>query len=85
MDRTQKEQLKDIRAFFLKGLSPQGGSFLVASIADLLSEGLSVDEIAALASFLAAISQIMSYIASQMELNTGSSQPEITDVTDTIT
>ena len=42
MDKNQKDKLKDFRAFFLKGLPPQGGSFIVASIADVLSEGLSV-------------------------------------------
>jgi hypothetical protein len=74
MDRHQKDQLKDIRSFFLKGLPPQGGSFLVASIADVLSEGLTVEETIALASFMGSISQLLAYIAAQTTLNRGSGQ-----------
>lgn len=69
MDRYDTEKLKDIRAFFLKGLSPQGGTFVIASIADVLSEGLTVEETIALASFLGTIGQMLSYIAAQTALN----------------
>ena len=72
MDRYEKEKLKDIRAFFLKGLSPQGGSYVIASIADVLSEGLNIEETIALASFLGSIGQMLSYIAAQTALNTDS-------------
>lgn len=71
MDRSQKEKIKDISAFFLKGLPPQGGTFLVASIADILAEGLTLDEIITLASFLGSISQLLAYIAAQTTLNKG--------------
>ena len=78
MDRYQKEKIKDIRAFFLKGLPPQGGTFLVASIADILAEGLAIDEIITLASFLGSISQLLAYIAAQTELNKGDGRVELT-------
>jgi hypothetical protein len=77
MDRFQKEKLKDIRTFFLKGLPPQGGTFLVASIADILSEGLTTEEIITLASFMGAISQMLAYIAAQTALNNNSQQTDI--------
>lgn len=78
MDRNQKEKLKDIKAFFLKGLSPQAGPFLVASVASVLSEGLTIEEIVALASFMGSISQMMAYIAAQTALNANGKQPGIT-------
>jgi hypothetical protein len=74
MDKFQKDKINDIMAFFLKGLSPQGGSFVVASIADVLSDGLSIDETVTLSSFLGAISQMLAYIAAQRELNKNSNQ-----------
>lgn len=85
MDRYQKEKLKDIRAFFLKGLSPQGGSFLVASIADVLTEGLTVEEIIALAAFLGSIGQTMAYIAAQTALNKDPKNVSITIEDKTVT
>lgn len=81
MDRNQKEKIKDIRAFFLKGLSPQGGTFIVSSIADVLSEGLTIEETITLASFMGAISQMLAYIAAQTTLNKGSEQVEDQTVT----
>jgi hypothetical protein len=77
MDRNQKEKLKDFRAFFLKGLPPQGGSFLVASIADVLSEGLTIEELIALAAFMGSISQMLAYIAAQTTLNKNSSSRQV--------
>lgn len=69
MDRYQQEKLKDIRKFFLKGIPPQGGSFLISSIADVLADGLTVEETVSLASFMGAISQMLAYIAAQTTLN----------------
>lgn len=69
MDRSQRDEIKKIRAFFLKGISPQGGAFLVASIADILSDGLTIEETVALAGFLGSISQTMGYISAQRALN----------------
>jgi hypothetical protein len=85
MDRYQKEKLMDIKAFFLKGLPPQGGTFLVASIADVLSEGLTVDEIIALASFLGSIGQLLGYIAAQKTINMGSKNVTLTVDDNTVT
>lgn len=81
MDRYQREKIKDIRTFFLKGLSPQGGSFIVSSIADVLSEGLTIEETITLASFMGAISQMLAYIAAQTTLNKGGEQVEDQTVT----
>ena len=85
MDSNQKKKLQDFRAFFLKGLPPQGGSFLVASIADILSEGLTIEELIALASFMGSISQMLAYIAAQTTLNKNSRQVKITVEDQTVT
>lgn len=85
MDRFQKDKLKDFRAFFLKGLPPQGGSFLVASIADVLSEGLTIEETIALASFMGSISQMLAYIAAQTTLNRSGQQNNGTAEDQTVT
>ena len=85
MDRYQKEKLMDIRTFFLKGLSPQGGTFVIASIADVLAEGLTGEETVALASFLGSIGQLMGYIAAQTALNKSKKQMTITVDDKTIT
>jgi hypothetical protein len=85
MDRVQIEKIKEIRAFFLKGLSPHGGTFLVASIADVITDGLTVDETVALASFLGSISQLMAYIAAQTTINKGSKQVKLSIEDNTVT
>ena len=85
MDRFQTEKLKDIRAFFLKGLSPQGGSFIVSSIADVLSEGLTPEETLALAGFMGSISQMLAYIVAQKALNKNPKQVKLTVDDNTVT
>jgi hypothetical protein len=69
LDKHQEDNLKEIRSFILKGMSYQRGSLLIISIANILVDGLSNDEIDVLSNFLQSVGQIMSYIVSQKDLN----------------
>lgn len=69
MDKSQEESLKQLRCYIKKGMSYQNGSLLIISIANVLADGLDSNEINALGSFIQSVGQIMSYIASQKDLN----------------
>jgi hypothetical protein len=76
MEKSQEENLIQVRSFFMKGMCEQGGTVLIASIANILACGLNSEEVSALSSFIVAIGDTMGYISAQRALNQGGNSSE---------
>lgn len=59
---------EEVRTIF-DCLPPRGGALLATLIADILADGLSSSQIAAIGGFITIIGDSLGYIAAQMDLN----------------
>ena len=59
---------KEVRTIF-DCLAPSCGTVLAAVVADIIADGLSSNQIAAIGGFITIIGDSLGYISAQMELN----------------